>query len=100
VDLELEILEHIKAGWSQHVVDCPNLPKAILLNPGNYALLGWHEVLGLPVLPDHDVEPKRFKLVCGTGRGGYCDAGAVIWDDTGDAFVYVSADAVASERRR
>lgn len=88
-----DILLNIHAAWEAHAAECSQLPKAILLNPGNYELVGWDEVLGLPVLPDEGVAPMRFKLVCGTGRGGYCSDGAVYWDERGGA--YASAPALA-----
>jgi hypothetical protein len=87
VELEIEILDHIRAACAAHADECDQPPKAILLNPGNYQLVGWHEVFGLPVLPDDRVAPKRFKLVCGTGHGGYCAEGVVYWDAVGAAYV-------------
>jgi hypothetical protein len=93
VETAADILLSIHAAWDAHAAECPQLPKAILLNPANYELVGWDEVLGLPVLPDERVSPMRFKLVCGTGRGGYCSEGVVYWDDRGGA--YVAAPALA-----
>ena len=90
------MLEHIKAGWEAHTSACDQTPKAVLFNPGNHELNGWDEVLGLPVLPDESVAPKRFKLVCGAGRAGYCDDGDVIWDEDGQAHVYVPATDAAA----
>lgn len=95
VDLEIEMLENIRAAWDSHAEECDQPPKAILLNPGNYELVGWHEVLGLPVLPDESVAPKRFKLVCGTGHGGYCAEGVVYWDEDGGAYVAAPAEEAA-----
>lgn len=89
MELEIEILDHIRAACEQHAAECDRPPKAILLNPGNYQLVGWHEVFGLPVLPDPRVAPKRFKLVCGAGHGGYCSEGVVYWDEVGGAYIAV-----------
>jgi hypothetical protein len=89
MNLEIEMLENIVAAYVQHAAECDQKPKAILMNPGNYGLIGWDEVLGLPVLPDDDVDPKRFRLVCGSGRGGYCADGAVYWDHEGGSYVRV-----------
>jgi hypothetical protein len=61
------------------------------MHPGNHALVGWDEVLGLPVLPDPRVEPKRFRLLCGVGFGGHCADGLVFWDEDGQSYV-VSGD--------
>jgi len=95
VDLEIEMLDNIKAAWDSHAAECSQAPKAILFHPGNHALIGWDEVLGVPVLPDKSVEPKRFKLVCGTGHGGFCADGDVVWDEDGSAYVYVPSAEVS-----
>lgn len=90
------MLENIRAAWEAHAAECEQAPKAILLNPGNHELIGWDEVLGLPVLPDERVEPKRFLLVCGTGGGGYCAEGAVVWDECGGAYVRIADEDAAA----
>lgn len=90
-DIEIRIVEGVKAAWDQHAGECGRRPKAILLNDGNYRLVGWNELLGVPVLPDRAVEPMRFLLVCGSGRGGYCAEGDVVWDDAGATYVRVSS---------
>jgi hypothetical protein len=92
----LKILEGIRAAWHEHSLECSQAPKAILLNQANYELIGWDEVLGLPVLPDGRLEPMRFRLLCGRGLGGYCEEGDVWWDDDGSSYVVVPADGVAS----
>lgn len=89
MDLQIEILTHIKAAWEEHASECDQAPKAVLMHPGNFQLIGWDEVLGLPVLPDERVEPKRFRLVCGSGTGGCCAEGVVYWDESGAAYVRV-----------
>jgi hypothetical protein len=90
--LETKMLMNIRAALESHAKECPREPKAILLNPGNHALLGWDEVLGLPVLPDERAEPMRARLVCGTGRAGYCEEGRVVWDEDGEAYVFVPTE--------
>jgi hypothetical protein len=87
VELEIEMLENIRAAHEAHAAECEQTPKAILFHPGNHGLVGWDEVLGLPVLPDERVEPKRFRLLCGSGQGGYCIQGEVFWDDEGRPYV-------------
>ena len=80
---------NIRAEIEAHAKTCPNPPKVILLNPSNHELLGWDEVLGLPVLPSKRAEPMRARLVCGIGRAGYCEDGDVHWDEDGAAYVFV-----------
>jgi hypothetical protein len=87
VHVEIGILEGIYVAWEDHARECEQVPKAILLNQGNYELIGWNEVLGLPVLPDERLDPMRFRLLCGTGRGGHCAEGDVVWDDDGNPYV-------------
>ncbi len=87
METEIEILDHIRAAHEAHAAECAQVPKAILFNPGNHDLVGWDEVLGLPVLPDERVAPMRFLLVRGSGKGGYCAEGDVIWDDDGKPYV-------------
>ncbi len=57
--------------------------KVFLMNPGNFELIGWVEVLGMPVLPDESVGHKRVKLVCGVGRAGILDQQPVFWAPDG-----------------
>jgi hypothetical protein len=87
MSLEVEMLENIRAACAGHAEECDQPPKAILMHPGNFELVGWNEVLGLPIVPDEGVEPKHFQLLCGTGRGGYCAEGAIAWDEDGNPFV-------------
>jgi hypothetical protein len=43
---------------------------AILLNPVDHELMGWHELWGLPVLPDDRVAAKRVRIDCdGSAHG-------------------------------
>lgn len=84
---EIDILEGIRAAYDQHERECERPPKAILMHSGNYDLVGWDEALGLPVLPDTELEPMRMKLVCGTGIGGYCAQGEVYWDEQGQPYI-------------
>jgi len=83
VEVEIEMILNIRAAWEEHERECFQPPKAVLLHPGNFELISWHEVLGLPVLPDPRCEPKRFRLLCGAGWGGFCAQGVVWWDDAG-----------------
>lgn len=92
IALETQMLMNVRAALESHAKECPEKPKVILLNPGNHAILGWDEVYGLPVLPDERAEPMRARLVCGTGRAGYCEEGNVVWDEDGKAYVFVPAD--------
>jgi len=86
MDLEAEMLQRIRVAWEHHDRACSQPIKAILLNPGNHGLMGWDEVLGLPVLCDPIVEPKRFRFVCGAGLGGFVGEEPVVWDDDGRAW--------------
>ena len=83
MDLEAEMLRRIRAALTEHDRQCSRPIKVILFNPGNHRLIGWDEVLGLPVLSDPSIEPKRFHLVCGTGQAGFLDGEPVIWDESG-----------------
>jgi hypothetical protein len=84
VEIELEMLMNIRGALEDHESgSCGSEPKAILMNPGNFELIGWDEVFGLPVLPDPRVGPMRARLVCGAGRAGFCEEGDVWWDDRG-----------------
>ncbi len=83
------MLENVRAAHEAHAAECEQAPKAILFHPGNHCLLGWDEILGLPVLPDDWVAPMRLLLVCGSGTGGYCADGEVIWDDDGKPYISV-----------
>lgn len=95
MEIEIEILEGIRVAWEEHARECEQPPKAILLNQGNYELIGWDEVLGLPVLPDGRLDPMRFRLLCGVGRGGYCAEGDVWWDAEGMAYVVIPTEEAA-----
>lgn len=78
------MLSCIRAALDQHGAECCQFPKAILLHPGNHELIGWDEVLGLPVLADPRVKPKKFHLVCGDhGWGGIHDGEKVWWTADG-----------------
>ncbi|HEY7935366.1 MAG TPA: hypothetical protein VID48_16215 [Solirubrobacteraceae bacterium] len=83
MELEIEMLEYIREAYEAHAAECAQVPKAILFHQGNHILVGWDEVLGLPVLPDERVAPKR----CGHGQGGHCAEGDVFWDDKGRPYV-------------
>jgi hypothetical protein len=86
-ELEIEMLDYIREAYDAHAAECERAPKAILFHPGNHGLVGWDEVVGLPVLPDDRVAPKTFLLLCGSGQGGCCAEGDVFWDDQGRPYV-------------
>ncbi len=91
-DLEGNLLESLRAAWEEHDRTCDRPPYVVLLNQGNYELLEWDEVLGLPVLPDPRVEPMKCRLVCGPeGWAGEFQGRRVVWVD-GQAFVSVAED--------
>jgi hypothetical protein len=85
--MDIQSVLNIRAAIEQHAERCGRAPKAILLNPANFDLLGLIEVLGLPVLPDDRVPIMRVRIHCGAGRGGRCEEGDVHWDEDGGAFV-------------
>jgi hypothetical protein len=91
VEFEAEMLMNIRTAIESHAAECAREPKVILLNPANHELLGWDEVLGLPVLPSERADPMRARLVCGSGKAGYCEDGDVLWDEDGEAWVFVPA---------
>lgn len=82
VDLEIELCERVRAEIAEYSSANPRPPRAIFLNPGNYELLGWEEMLGLPVLPDPRVEPDKAMLLCGEeGWGGEFEGQPVFWHE-------------------
>ena len=64
MDLETEMIAHIKAGLQHHDDTCPMPARAILLNSGNYELFVRTELFGLPLEPRDDIPPKRFRIDC------------------------------------
>lgn len=90
--MDIEAVLNIRAAIDKHAKRCERAPKAILLNPANFDLLGLVEVLGLPVLPDDDVPVMRVRIHCGVGIGGRCEEGEVHWDEDGGAFVEAEGD--------
>lgn len=87
MNLELEMVLSVKAEYERHAEQCCPFPRAVLLHPGNFELLGWVEFLGLPVLADDRVNPKRAKLICGSGVGGMHNGLPVYWDDKGQPWL-------------
>lgn len=80
-DIELAIFATIRQELREHDDDdCDRPVYLILLNSGNYALLGWDEIYGLPVLPADDLEPMRCRIVCGErGWAGAYDDEPIYW---------------------
>jgi hypothetical protein len=94
MDLEIELLGRVREVLDEHDATCEQTPKAILLNPANHELLGWDEILGLPILPDPRVDPLRVKLVCGNhGWGGTFEGEKVWWRADGSSHRLVEAAA-------
>jgi hypothetical protein len=94
VDLEIELLGRVRQVLDEHDATCEQTPKAILLNPANHELLGWDEILGLPILPDPRVDPLQAKLVCGNhGWGGMIEGEKVWWQADGSSHRLVEAAA-------
>ena len=61
----------IRACLDHHNATCGARANAILLNPIDHALLGLDELWGIPVLPDDDVRPKRFRISCAETADSY-----------------------------
>jgi hypothetical protein len=97
VDVEIDLLAKMREALEAHSTECCQRPKAILLHPANYELIGWDEVLGLPVLPDPRVEPGQAKLLCGDkGWGGFFEGEPVWWTADGTAHRRVETETLAS----
>ncbi|HET9154779.1 MAG TPA: hypothetical protein VFN85_11765 [Solirubrobacterales bacterium] len=90
--MDIQTVLNIRTAIELHAERCARPPKAILLNPSNFDLLGLVEVLGLPVLPDDRVPVMRVRIHCGAGRGGRCEEGDVHWGEDGGAFVETGLD--------
>jgi hypothetical protein len=98
MDLEVEMLENILEALTSHDEECPLAPRAILMNPANYALIGWDEVFGFPVLPDERVGNKRAQLICGEeGWGGVHDGRRVWWGPESGVYEWVERADLAEE---
>jgi hypothetical protein len=96
VETEIHLLLKMREEIERHPTECPRRPKAILLNPANYELLGWDEVVGLPLLPDDRVEPGQARLLCGdAGWGGVFDGKRVWWTEDGSAHHLVDVQEAA-----
>jgi hypothetical protein len=78
VELEIEILDHIRAACAAHADECDQPPKAILLNPGNYQLVGSARRSSRPKTLQARLRhwPRRLlrrgRCVLGRGRRGLC----------------------------
>lgn len=68
------MLENIVLGIKHHNGTCPMPPRAVLLNPGNYELFGWDEIMGVPVEPNDQVAPERFRIDCDGSANGIEEA--------------------------
>lgn len=64
MDLQEEMLAHIRMGLAHHDHTCPLPAYAILLNPANHQLFGWDELWGIPVRADERIAAKRFRIEC------------------------------------
>lgn len=84
----------IREAWEQHAASCLRPPKAILLHPANFELIGWEEALGLPVLSDLNVPTDYFRIHCGA-CGGQLGQSPVFWDEDGKAYLPVDENALA-----
>ena len=95
MDTEIRLLMRMREQLERHLDECCNRPKAMLLNLANHSLLGWDEVLGLPVLPDPRVEPGQARLLCGnSGWGGLFEDEPVWWTANGVAHQLAADDLV------
>jgi hypothetical protein len=88
--LEGQLLEAVRTAFAEHDRDCQQHAYLILLNPANYELLGWDEVLGLPVLPDTRVEPMTARIVCCASKDATTPKWAGQWD--GDVVWWVNEE--------
>ncbi|CAB4938832.1 unannotated protein [freshwater metagenome] len=70
---EAKNLGAIKAAVDHHNSTCPVPANAILLNPVDHELIGWHELFGLPVLADERVPTKRVRIDCDGSANGIED---------------------------
>lgn len=68
------MLENVVLGLKHHAATCPVAPRAVLLNPGNYELFGWDEIMGVPVEPSDQVLPERFRIACDGSANGIEEA--------------------------
>lgn len=54
----------LRRALEHHNADCPRPAAAILLNPVDHALLGFHRLWGVPVLADDRIPVKRIRIDC------------------------------------
>ena len=74
MSLEADMLRNIHAGLAHHDATCPMPARAVLLNPGNFELFGWDEILGVPVEASDSVAPERFRIDCSGSAFGVEEA--------------------------
>ncbi len=74
MSLKAKMLENIVLGIKHHASTCPMPPNAVLLNPGNYELFGWDEIMGVRVEPSDQVAPERFRIDCDGSANGIEEA--------------------------
>lgn len=55
----------MRMALEHHNGTCAIPVRAFLLNPVDRTLLPWHELWGIPLLPDERVPVKRIRLDCG-----------------------------------
>src|SRR3954452_19643309 len=61
---EAKNLEAISKAIDQHNAHCPLPAAEVRMNPFEVERLGWHEIRGLPVVPDGAIGTGRFRIVC------------------------------------
>lgn len=61
----------MRHALDSHNATCPERARAIRLNPIDHALLGWHELWGVPVVADESVRVKRIRIDCAADAQEY-----------------------------
>jgi hypothetical protein len=61
---EFANVQALRLALDHHNRTCPVRARAFLLNPIDFGLLGFDELLGVPVLSDQKVSVKAFRIDC------------------------------------
>lgn len=61
---EAKNLEAISKAIDQHNAGCPFPASEVRMNDFEVERLGWHEIRGLPIVPDPNIGTGRFRIVC------------------------------------